>query len=95
MRIIKSLLAGFLLAALSFSVRASQYQEPFQDKALELLRHSITMRTADGFGLVPELASYLAAELKLAGFDPQDIHLLPMGRTAALVVRYPGDGSAG
>ena len=95
MRIIKSLLAGFLLTALSFSVRASQYQEPFQDKALELLRHSITMRTADGFGLVPELASYLAAELKLAGFDPQDIHLLPMGRTAALVVRYPGDGSSG
>ncbi|SVE36262.1 uncharacterized protein METZ01_LOCUS489116, partial [marine metagenome] len=29
------------------------------------------------------------------GFDSQDIHLLPMGRTAALVVRYPGDGSSG
>ncbi|MBT6246668.1 MAG: M20/M25/M40 family metallo-hydrolase [Gammaproteobacteria bacterium] len=95
MNIAKSVLVGVCLVSLGFSAQASEYPGPFHEKAVELLRTSVAMRTAEGFGLVPELASYLAAEMQQAGFDAQDIHLLPMGKTAALVIRYPGDGSSG
>lgn len=94
MNIAKSGLVGLWLVSLGISAQGSEHPDPYQDKALELLQTSVALRTADGFGLVPELASYLAGEMRQAGFEPEDIHLLPMGKTAALVVRYPGDGSS-
>lgn len=95
MNVTKNVLVSLWLMGLGFGSHASEYPTPFHEKAVELLRTSVAMRTAEGFGLVPELASYLAAEMQQAGFDAQDIHLLPMGKTAALVIRYPGDGSSG
>ncbi|MBL4870935.1 MAG: M20/M25/M40 family metallo-hydrolase [Robiginitomaculum sp.] len=74
---------------------ADDAAQKYQDKALEMIRVSVSMRTAKGFGNVPELATYIADEFKSAGFDQKDIHLLPMGDTAALVIRYRGDGSSG
>lgn len=74
---------------------ADDSAQKYQDKALEMIRVSVSMRTAKGFGLVPKLAAYIAGEFKSAGFDQKDIHLLPMGDTAALVIRYRGDGSSG
>ncbi|NOZ43031.1 MAG: M20/M25/M40 family metallo-hydrolase, partial [Alphaproteobacteria bacterium] len=41
------------------------------------------------------MAVYLASEFRKAGFAKRDIHILPKGETAALVVRYRGDGSSG
>jgi acetylornithine deacetylase/succinyl-diaminopimelate desuccinylase-like protein len=41
------------------------------------------------------MARYLAGEFREAGFSQADIHILPVGDTAALVVRYRGDGSGG
>lgn len=70
-------------------------QQKWEAKALEMLKTSVVMRTAEGFGLVPQLASYLKNEFEQAGFAPQDVTLLPFGKTAALVVRYKGDGSSG
>lgn len=64
-------------------------------KALEIYRHAIATPTVAGRGKVPELANYLAAEFRAAGFAEEDIHILPKGETAALVVRYRGDGSSG
>ena len=64
-------------------------------KALEIYRTIISMRTADRHGKVPEMAAYLAGELKAAGFSADDTHILPKGETAGLVVRYRGDGSSG
>ena len=63
-------------------------------KALEIYRTIIELRTAEGHGKVPEMASFLADELKMAGFSDEDIHILPAGETASLVVRYRGDGSS-
>ena len=40
------------------------------------------------------MASYLATQLKQAGFSDINIHILPVNETAALVVRYQGDGSS-
>ncbi len=64
-------------------------------KTLEIYSKVISMRTAAGRGKVPEMANYLASELRAAGFEDKDIHILPKGETAALVVRYAGDGSSG
>jgi len=79
---------------------SSDYTEPYQKKALEIYRASIAYRSADGHGQVPALARYLADQFRAGGFAEQDIHLLPFTvndgeETAALVVRYRGDGSSG
>jgi acetylornithine deacetylase/succinyl-diaminopimelate desuccinylase-like protein len=41
------------------------------------------------------MANYLAEQFRAAGFPDQDIHVLPLGETASLVVRYAGDGTGG
>lgn len=97
MRKVNYILATALLTALcTFSSQVSaDDQQAWEAKALEMLKTSVAMRTAEGFGLVPELARYLKVEFEQAGFAPEDVTLLPFGETAALVVRYKGDGSSG
>ncbi|UCH10533.1 MAG: M20/M25/M40 family metallo-hydrolase [Fidelibacterota bacterium] len=80
--------------------RSTDYIEQYQKRALEIYRTSITYRTAASHGQVPALASYLADQFRAGGFADEDIHLLPFAtseseETAALVVRYRGDGSSG
>jgi len=53
------------------------------------------MRTSEGHGEAPKMAAYLAGELRKAGFAKDDIHILPKDETAALIVRFRGDGSSG
>lgn len=79
---------------------STDYTEPYQQKALEIFRTSISYRTAEGHGQVPELAAYLANQFRSGGFPEEDIHVLPLilesgEETASLVVRYRGDGSSG
>lgn len=97
-------LGTLLMLMLSVSVfgqdKSSDYTRDYQQKALEIYRHSISLRTAAGHGLVPILAEYLANQFSAAGFADEDIHLVPFTvaddeATAGLVVRYRGDGSAG
>lgn len=64
-------------------------------QAREMFAKIISMRTAEGHGQVPAMAAYLAGKFREAGFADEDIHILPKGETAALVVRYRGDGSSG
>lgn len=95
------LTASFCAASISLAFIASAFAQtpddvrtPDEAKALEIYRTIISMRTAEGQGKVPEMAAYLASELKAVGFADEDIHILPTGETAGLVVRYPGDGSS-
>jgi acetylornithine deacetylase/succinyl-diaminopimelate desuccinylase-like protein len=48
-----------------------------------------------GLGKVPAMAGYLSEQFRAAGFKDSDIQPFPLGETASLVVRYPGDGSGG
>ena len=66
-----------------------------QAKAREIYRTIIGFETSAGQGQVPVMARYLAKELHAAGFPAEEIHVLPHGETAALVVRYAGDGTGG
>ncbi len=79
--------------------RSADYTQPYQQRALEIYRTSITYRTATPHGQVPALATYLADQFRAGGFADEDIHVLPFvtsegEETAALVVRYRGDGSS-
>jgi len=66
-----------------------------QAKAREIYRTIIGFETSAGEGQVPVMARYLAREFEAAGFPAEEIHVLPHGETAALVVRYAGNGAGG
>ncbi len=72
---------------------------PFDAKAREIFAKIISIPTSLGNRKVPEMAEYLAGEFRGAGFPAEDITIvpfkLPADETAALVVRYRGDGSGG
>ena len=90
---IKSSLIGcFLFTAPIYSEVPSK-QMPSGNKAFEIYKTAVELRTAKGHNQVPKLANYLASEFEQGGFDSEDIHVLTMGETAALVVRYRGDDS--
>ncbi len=104
-----ALFSLFLAAsATAAETAAAAYDQPYQEKALEIYRYSISLRTAAGHGNVPELAEYLARQFRDAGFAADDVHVLPFTvavggaegegdaeETSSLVVRYRGDGSSG
>ena len=72
---------------------------PFDAKAREIFEKVISIPTSLGNHKVPEMAEYLAGEFRAAGFPAEDVTIvpfkLPADQTAALVVRYRGDGSGG
>jgi acetylornithine deacetylase/succinyl-diaminopimelate desuccinylase-like protein len=74
---------------------ATTYDAPYQRQALDIYRRVIAFKTEVGEGQVPVMAQYLAEQFRAAGFPAEDIHIEPLGETAALVVRYRGSGSGG
>jgi acetylornithine deacetylase/succinyl-diaminopimelate desuccinylase-like protein len=85
-----------LLAALAAALPAAAAERSVHErKAREIFAKVISIPTSQGLGKVPEMANYLAGEFRAAGFPEADIHVLPLGETASLVVRYRGDGSGG
>ena len=60
-----------------------------------ILDKIISMPSSAGLGQVPAVAMYLADRFRAAGFPEDDIHVLPSGETASLVVRYRGNGKGG
>ena len=76
-------------------VHARQHATPHEKEALEIYRTIVAYPTHKGSGKVPEMARYLAGKFRDAGFPEADIHIVPVGETASLIVRYRGDGSGG
>jgi len=89
----------FAAAALCLALSApAAAAPPAQWKAVarELLAETIAYRTVPGPGnQTPQMAEALAARFRAAGFPAEDVHVIRHKDTAALVVRYRGDGSAG
>ncbi len=90
---------GLSGAALAEDSSAS-YGKDYQREAREMFRHVISLRTAAGHGMVPEMATFLEGQFLEAGFDPEDVHLLRQTistgeEVASLVVRYRGNGLSG
>ncbi len=91
----KAILALWLLIYSAGAVMAADKSDPSQTEAHELLSRLIAFKTSQGLGQVPLMAAYLSQQFAAAGFDAKDIHILPLGETASMVVRYRGDGSGG
>jgi acetylornithine deacetylase/succinyl-diaminopimelate desuccinylase-like protein len=87
----------FLAALLALAASPCAFAEPtaHEARARALYATLIGYETSVGKGQVPAMANFLAGEFRKAGFADADIHVLPLGETASLVVRYPGDGSGG
>ena len=91
-RIIMLLAAGLL----SSNVTAAQdIESEHAKKTLEIYTRIIGVETSKNLGNVPEVANYLAGELRAAGFPAEDVEVVPLGETASLIARYRGDGSSG
>ena len=74
---------------------AKDAAEEVRQEAREIFQKVISFRTSEGLGQVPAMAQYLAERFRAAGFPEEDIHILPVGETASLVVRYRGNGRGG
>jgi len=93
MRGIITLLAAGLLS--STVMAAQDIQSEHARKTLEIYTHIVGVESSKNLGNVPEIANYLASELISAGFPEEDVQVVPLGETAALIARYRGDGSSG
>ncbi|HEV7607895.1 MAG TPA: M20/M25/M40 family metallo-hydrolase [Steroidobacteraceae bacterium] len=89
-----SLVAASVATSAEKSTRGS-----FDAKAREIFEKVVSIPSSLGNGKVPEVAGYLAGELRAAGFPADDIKVIPFesptDKTAMLVARYRGDGTGG
>jgi acetylornithine deacetylase/succinyl-diaminopimelate desuccinylase-like protein len=92
MRLIPALVTSLAVAV---SAGAAEPSAPYQVQGLDIYRHIIAFKTEVGLHQVPVMARYLADKFRAAGFADKDIHVLPLGETASLVVRYRGNGTGG
>lgn len=86
-----TLLLKTSLVLLAFSAN-TVHAQPYVSEAREILAKSVSFHTAEGKGLVPAYAAYLAQTLKASGFQDADVKITPMGETATLVATYHGTG---
>ncbi|MES2148317.1 MAG: M20/M25/M40 family metallo-hydrolase [Pseudomonadota bacterium] len=77
------------------AVHASPADDVWHAKARALLEHAVNIPTVEGRDKVPELAAYLAAQYRAAGFPDADIKVMPYEKTAALIVRWRAPNSTG
>jgi acetylornithine deacetylase/succinyl-diaminopimelate desuccinylase-like protein len=84
-----------LAAALLAPVAHAEAPAEVRAQARDIFRSVIGFKTSEGFGQVPVMAQYLAGKFRAAGFPAEDIHIVPLGETAGLVVRYRGSGKGG
>jgi acetylornithine deacetylase/succinyl-diaminopimelate desuccinylase-like protein len=92
-----ALSASVALAAASTGTSTASGAAPdaVRAQAREIFANIVGIESSIGKGKVPLVAKYLAERFKAGGFPAADIHILPLGETASLVVRYRGDGSGG
>ncbi len=90
----KPLFAALLTASVAISAQAATL-DPNQAQARDIFSHLIAFKSEIGQGQVPVMVKYLADQFRAAGFPESDIHIIPHGETAAMVVRYRGNGTGG
>ena len=91
----KTIIAAFALLATACVTPALAKDEEARREAREIFQKVVAFRTSAGLGQVPAMAQYLAERFRAGGFPEEDIHILPVGETASLVVRYRGTGRGG
>ena len=69
--------------------------EAVRHDAREILAAIVGIESSIGKGQVPKVADYLADRFRRGGFAAADVHVVPLGDSASLVVRYRGTGRGG
>lgn len=82
-------------AAIAAAAQSAEPSAALKAQAREIYRTIVEMDTSVEGGRTPEMAKYLAGQFRGGGFDAKDVHVIPINKTASLVVRYRGDGSGG
>jgi len=90
-----TILALLALWFCSANVGAQDRNSAHAVKTLEIYTHIIGVETSKNLGNVPKVANYLADQLTAAGFPKEDVEVIPVGETAALIARYRGNDSSG
>jgi len=88
--LVATLFCAFASPALAQAPNAAE-----RARALEVYRTIVAFDTSVEGKQNPAMAAYLAERFRAGGFAAEDIHVLPLGDTAGLLVRYRGDGSGG
>lgn len=88
---------ALLLSAALVSPAVAQPADPWIARGRAMFEHAINIPTVAGRDKVPELATYLAGELRKAGWAEADLHIIPYtsgpdNKTAALIARWPAAG---
>jgi acetylornithine deacetylase/succinyl-diaminopimelate desuccinylase-like protein len=92
----RRLLTGFAVFALATApTLASSPGEAERTQAGEIYKTIIEMDTSVDGGRTPEMAKYLEKRFRDGGFAADDVLRVEHEKTAALVVRYRGDGTGG
>ena len=86
--LIGALIATFLVAGTPAA--AQDHGAPYQRQARQIFERLISFRTAAGHGQVPPMANYIAETLRAGGVPAEDIVILPLEETAAMLVRVRG-----
>ena len=82
---------AFCLASVIFPTTApAETTKQAMPETMDMLRHAIAAQTVEGKDQVPAFTQYLADKLESAGFARSDVEIIPVARTAALVVHYRG-----
>jgi acetylornithine deacetylase/succinyl-diaminopimelate desuccinylase-like protein len=89
------LMSGAAANAAANANAAAAAPDAVRAQAREIFAAIVGIESSIGKGNVPQVAKYLADRFKAGGFPASDIHILPLGETASLVVRYRGSGAAG
>ena len=89
---VAGVVCAFTLCTAAFAAGPSAEEKA---RAREIYETVVEMDTSVEGGRVPEMAKYLASKFRDAGFDAGDVHVVPFDKTAAMVVRFRGSGSAG
>ena len=84
-----------LMAVLTAQAAGAEAPAAVRAQARDIFQTVIGFKTSEGFGQVPVMAEYLAGKFRAGGFPAEDVHVLPIGDKAALVVRYRGSGKGG
>lgn len=84
------------LAAACSSISAAAAATPEeQAEARRLMEKAVSFKSTANHGETPKMAEWLAGEFRKAGFNKEDIEIVPAGRSVGLIVRYRGDGGSG
>jgi len=82
--------AGFLCLAAPTSAQSDAERQQVR----EIFERVVAFDTSTGAQNVV-MANYLAERFRAGGFADEDIHIVPAGESAGILVRYRGDGSGG